>query len=201
MLHFVSESANDRRRQRTARAITACARQLTADHGLDGFTMDQLAECAGVSRRTLFNYVPGKIDAVIGADEELDPALVATFLAGGPTGHLLTDVKELICVLLDADDIDPAEVGETRRLLRTDSRLHAAVHERFVEAMGRFSEGVALREGGTVDPLTTRLIANVSIGLFDIALDDSLEDSEQSLAEHYRRVFDAAVALVATRPV
>lgn len=160
--------------------------------------MDDLAECAGVSRRTLFNYVPGKVDAVLGAGAEPDPALIATFVAGGPSGHLLTDVKELVCVLLQAEGADPAEVIEIRRLLLADPRLHAAVHERFVARMEQFSAGVAAREGNAVDPLTVRLVANLTISLFDTALDEALSDSSRTLPEHYSRVFDAAVRLVAT---
>lgn len=162
--------------------------------------MDELADCAGVSRRTLFNYVPGKVDAVLGVGEDPDPELVATFLSGGPTGHLLTDVKELVCVLLEAESADPTEVDEIRRLLRTDPRLHTAVHERFAEIMARFSQGIALREANAVDPLTVRMIANLTISLFDIALDESLEDSGRSLSEHYSSIFDAAAELIAERP-
>ncbi len=199
-MHSVTESANDERRRRTARSISRCARKLAIEHGMDGFTMDDLAECTGVSRRTLFNYVPGKVDAVLGAGEEPDPELVETFLSGGPTGHLMTDVKELVRVLLEADGVDPAEVAEVRTLLRSDPRLFTAVHDSFADIMARLSEGIAMREGSAVDPLTVRLTAVLTISLFDIALDASLEDTDQSLADHYDRVFDAAVGLVVDRP-
>ena len=69
-LHFVSESATGLRELKkveTTRRITLCAQRLTDERGLDGFTMDDLAEAAEVSRRTLFNYFPGKVDAVLGA--------------------------------------------------------------------------------------------------------------------------------------
>ena len=67
-LHSVSESATlqPSRKVSTAHRITTCAQRLTDQHGLDGFTMDDLAAEAGVSRRTLFNYFPGKVDAVLG---------------------------------------------------------------------------------------------------------------------------------------
>ena len=78
-MHSVAESATGRsgRRLSTTLRIARCARRLAADRGLDGFTMEELAQEAGVSRRTLFNYFPGKVDAVLGpmpepADEALD---------------------------------------------------------------------------------------------------------------------------------
>ena len=41
--------------------------QLTQGRGLDGWTMEDLAGAAEVSRRTLFNYFSSKVDAVLGA--------------------------------------------------------------------------------------------------------------------------------------
>ncbi|MDP3890466.1 TetR family transcriptional regulator, partial [Nocardioides sp.] len=77
------------RRHATAHRITQRAQELTLEHGLDGFTMDELADAADVSRRTLFNYFPGKIDAVLGAIPQIDPELLAVFRAGGPHGDLV----------------------------------------------------------------------------------------------------------------
>ena len=71
-MHSVDESAEKRsradRRQRMLHRITLTAQRLTDERGLDGFTMDDLAEAVDVSRRTLFNYFPGKVDAVLGPD-------------------------------------------------------------------------------------------------------------------------------------
>ncbi len=205
ILHFMNQSADgagrtSTRRRRVAQEISRHARRLCEEHGLDGFTMDQLADSVGVSRRTLFNYVPGKVDAVLGVAEDLDPARIETFLSGGPTGHLLTDVKEMICLLLDEDDPDPAEVLQVRRIIAADPRLSTIVHERFAELMQRFSELVAQREGGDVDPRTLRLVADLAISLFDVALDDSLADGDRTLAQHYALAFDDATALFQTRP-
>ena len=61
------------KRALTARRIVLCAQELTLEHGLDGFTMDDLAQRAEVSRRTLFNYFPSKDDAVLGGPPSVDP--------------------------------------------------------------------------------------------------------------------------------
>jgi AcrR family transcriptional regulator len=42
---------------------------MTAAHGFTGFTVEQLCDEVGVSRRTFFNYFPSKEDAVVGLDE------------------------------------------------------------------------------------------------------------------------------------
>src|SRR5262245_7061502 len=75
-LHFVTHSASEDRKSSTARRITVCAQRLTDERGFDGFTMDDLAEAAGLSRRTLFNYFPSKADAVLGAGPELDDEFI-----------------------------------------------------------------------------------------------------------------------------
>ena len=58
-MHFMGQSATltrERKRRETADRITACAQELTEARGLDGFTMEDLAAEAHVSRRTRFNY-------------------------------------------------------------------------------------------------------------------------------------------------
>ena len=174
-----------------------CARRLTEERGLDGFTMEDLAAAAGVSRRTLFNYVPGKLDAVLGPDSEPDEEIVATFLAGGPTGDLLVDVKEVVRASLDAAPADPAELDAVRRLLRQDARLMEAVHERFVERSRMLSDGIAQREGRAVDPVELRLIGNLVLLWCDTALDETLADPSHSLAHHVERVYAATRDLFA----
>ncbi|GAA3537865.1 hypothetical protein AFL01nite_12700 [Aeromicrobium flavum] len=196
----MSDSAGGSRRERTLRAIIRSARELTDEHGLDGFTMEQLAERTGVSRRTLFNYVPGKVDAVLGPEKTLDPAIIEAFLAGGPTGDLLVDVKEIVRASLQADVPDPAELAAVRRLLRKDTRLMLAVHERFVEKSRELSDAIATREGRQVDPLDLRIIGTLIISLCDIALDESLAQPTRTVAECFDHAFDAMSSLFAPRP-
>jgi len=85
-MHYMSRSATTRsgRRQETSYRISQCAQRLTEDRGLDGFTMDELAEAAGVSRRTLFNYFPGKVDAVLGEAPHISEEALAEFRARDP---------------------------------------------------------------------------------------------------------------------
>jgi len=184
----VNQSARDLRRSRTVREISRCARTLALERGLDGFTMEDLADAVGVSRRTLFNYVPGKIDAILGETEGPDESAVALFASGGPSGHLVHDVTELIAAALEADESAAEDIDAVRTLVRTEHRLHQELHARFVEITDRFSEAIAEREGAGHDPLRARVVAMVMIGLLDVALDESLADPTRSLADHYRGV-------------
>ena len=115
----MTESANSapppslraRKREATRSAITAAARVFTAQKGLNGFTIEQLCEEVGVSRRTFFNYFPSKEDAIIGhLLDEFPPDAITEFLAGaasdverGPQGlsvTLLQDLHTLACAMV-----------------------------------------------------------------------------------------------------
>ncbi|MBD2759575.1 TetR family transcriptional regulator [Yimella sp. cx-573] len=95
---------NDKRRE-TALRITQCARQLSADRGFDDFTLDELADCADVSRRTLFNYFDGKMEAVLGLPPAGTAAAIEQFVAGGPDGDLFADATYVARVVLTQKEV------------------------------------------------------------------------------------------------
>ncbi|MWB97159.1 TetR/AcrR family transcriptional regulator [Agromyces seonyuensis] len=75
------------RRVETTRALKAAARRRTLEHGLAGFTVEEVCEDAGVSRRTFFNYFASKELAVVGIPLRDDADEVeAAFVEAGPTG-------------------------------------------------------------------------------------------------------------------
>ena len=101
-MHFMTESApstRERRRTEITRTLVSLARRATAAGGLNGFTVDQLCDEAGVSRRTFFNYFASKEDAVLGIPlhtdrDETDEFFVAMrprTPAGAVSATLLTD--------------------------------------------------------------------------------------------------------------
>lgn len=189
------ESATVVNRKRTAARVTGCAQQLAEERGLDGFTMDDVAACAGVSRRTLFNYVPGKLDAVLGAPADPDPARLVEFRAGGPTGRLGDDVKSTIAAFLDSKDTAPEDLERVRRLIASDARLHKALHDKFARVAAFLAEAILEREGAAFDALRARAAATVTLSLFDVALETYVADPSTSLADHYVAVFEGAAAL------
>jgi AcrR family transcriptional regulator len=85
----------------TTSRLTAVSRRLTAEHGLAGFTIEELCAEVGISRRTFFNYFPSKEEAVVGLDvtEEAERLAVA-FLARESRGWSVV-VDDLIDIIVD----------------------------------------------------------------------------------------------------
>jgi AcrR family transcriptional regulator len=59
----------ERRKQETRRALIDAALSLVLEHGLDGVTVEMIAEAADVSPRTFFNYFSSKDDALVCVDD------------------------------------------------------------------------------------------------------------------------------------
>jgi AcrR family transcriptional regulator len=185
-MHFMTESAMSLREQKrweTSHRITVCAQQLTDEHGLDGFTMEDLADAAEVSRRTLFNYFPSKTDAVLGAAPEIPDAVVDTFRSGGPHGDLLDDLTELVRVAMEAKRPDRGEAERARRILKSETRLLGAAHQRFEAITIEFTELVLEREGADFGAQRARLLLRLLLALLDVALDSFTDGDDRSLVE------------------
>ncbi len=186
-----------RRKGATADRITLHAQRLTDERGLDGFTMDDLAAAAEVSRRTLFNYFPGKVDAVLGVWPVLADDDIAVFCAGGPHGDLVSDLRTLVLPLLETEMMGREIVARGRRVLLAHPRLLAHVHERYTTISARIVEHIAVREGPTFASLRARVAVSVLSALFDSALEEYLVDpAERPLADHFDESLRTARSLL-----
>lgn len=125
----------ERKREATRSAITTAARLATAKKGLNGFTIEQLCEEVGVSRRTFFNYFPSKEDAIVGHLLDEFPAdALAAFLAGGteseverdPNGlttTLLRDLFELSCASADEMNFTRDHIHDLIAAMKVEPQL------------------------------------------------------------------------------
>jgi TetR/AcrR family transcriptional regulator of autoinduction and epiphytic fitness len=67
-------------REERRRAILDAARVLATEHGAAGFTVDQVAARAGVSRRTVFNHFSGLDQLLVGVCEQVLAEAIAELL-------------------------------------------------------------------------------------------------------------------------
>jgi AcrR family transcriptional regulator len=111
----------ERKKAETWTAIHEAAASLAQERGLEHATVEVIAESAGISPRTFFNYFTAKEDAVLGLREPvLDPE-EAVKLAGaadllGQTSHLLVSVAR--------SALGYTETRRRRELLQRYPNLH-----------------------------------------------------------------------------
>lgn len=185
------------RREQTARAITRCAQDLAIEHGFEGFTLDELAELAGVSRRTLFNYFPGKEAAVLGAPEHLDDEDVAVFVAGGPRGHLLHDLATLVVAAYLREEPTRADWQRMHALFERNPRLINAAHLRFEGLVTQVRAATERREGLPPGHQRARVAVAIIGGLFHESLAAFLKDEDAEFPAAFLAGVDEATTLLA----
>lgn len=131
--------------------IRVAALNLVIEAGYGGFTMEELAQKVGVSRRTLFNYIKDKESAVLGPEfsEELEHQF-QNFAAGLPTGSLREDSEIVAKAVFDravGDEFFPEISQLTAQALAKDTKLRALYCQRNSRTIERLRQAVQAREG------------------------------------------------------
>jgi len=173
----------------TTRAIRVRARELTAELGLTGFTVEELCADVGISRRTFFNYYATKEDAVIGLPVDRDGAdlealFVAAFTPGGPD-RLLEDLGALVIGRLQRVDIRPEEFEIARAAFEREPRLFQSAVGHMVTDQQRDIQLVEQREGLAAGSLRASTAVRLVRTLF-----------QASAEEYLRRGSDADITAV-----
>jgi AcrR family transcriptional regulator len=149
----------ERKRAATRAAITAVARSLTAERGLNGYTVEDVCEQAGISRRTFFNYFPSKEDAILGHfDDDLPEEIFTEFLQGGspsPAGEisptLLRDMVQLSLRMSEQMTASPAETRQLIGVIKKEPQLMLKIIGASEEREAGVAKMLAEREGIPAD--------------------------------------------------
>jgi AcrR family transcriptional regulator len=191
-LSATSCGRRETQKRETELRIHHCALRLTDERGLDGWTMDDLAAASDVSRRTLFNYFPGKVDAVLGSTPELPADALEAFHRGGPTGRLVDDLSALAEAILSEKGFDPEVMALGHRILHQTPRLIIIAHERFEQVTSELVDHILRREGEDFGEARARLLVRLLVAVFDVAINQLNDDpGGRPVAE----VFDENVRL------
>ena len=170
----MSQSAIADRRAATAAQLTSTSRRWTAERGLSGFTIEQLCDEVGISRRTFFNYFPSKDEAVLGVDESEEiERLAVSFLALGSRGWpaVLEDLVTLAGDMSEQLGITLTDHTEFIAALEREPRLLARALGMNREREQQLAELVATREGVA----TTNAHVRATIALFATLMRSSVE--------------------------
>ncbi len=191
-LSATSCGRRETQKRETELRIHRRALELTDERGLDGWTMDDLAAVSDVSRRTLFNYFPGKVDAVLGTTPELPADALEEFHRGGPTGRLVDDLSALAAAILSEKGFDPEVMALGHRILHQTPRLIVTAHERFEQITGELVGHILRREGDDFGEDRARLLVRLLVAVFDVAINQlNADPGGRPVAE----IFDENVRL------
>ncbi|RYB91072.1 TetR family transcriptional regulator [Nocardioides oleivorans] len=203
----MAENTREQRKNQTREALSRAAIEIVADEGIDALTADRIADAAGVSRRTLFNYF-ARVEDVLTATIETVTADTIDAIAARPAGEpLRVSALAVLEGLIDSPAFAQARVLEraavhstaTRRfLLEFDDRQRQALEE-----------GLRRRLGPGIDPIYATSLAAAAFGVLcsvtrlavDAAGDDDVRAADLHRAwtrqgfEHLFAGFDEAAAL------
>ncbi|MFD1847186.1 TetR/AcrR family transcriptional regulator [Arthrobacter flavus] len=142
----------ERKRLLTRAAICTTARQLTTDKGLSGFTVEELCEQVGVSRRTFFNYFPSKEDAVLGQSDDHRPDdLIEDFLASAGTLPLLEALVEFAAAAGGRLAITREEFAQLHAVIQREPQLLVKLFGDSAVKQKEFAALIARRENLAAD--------------------------------------------------
>jgi AcrR family transcriptional regulator len=142
----------ERKKLQTHRALTTAARELALARGLDGLTVEDIADAADVSVRTFFNYFSCKEEALVG----VEPAVLAELgdeLRERPAEE--APLEALRAVL--ATGVDDVAEAVRRWSLRTELvRRHPSLLPRHLAALAEIEAALvrALAARLGTDPAT-----------------------------------------------
>ena len=147
----------EQRKSQTRAALTTAALDLLAREGVDGLTADRIAEAAGVSRRTLFNYF-ARVEDILTASLEAATAETIDAIVARPADEPL---RTSALVVLE-ELIDGPVFAQARELERAAGRFPAT--RRFLldfedRQRDALEEGLRRRLGPDADPIYVASLA------------------------------------------
>jgi AcrR family transcriptional regulator len=157
----------------TAERLTQAALELYVEHGYDNVTVTQIAERAGITRRSYFRYFPDKREVLFAGSERLPAAVRAAVLdahqAASPMSTALKALTQVGAAL--AEHID--RTAERRAVIASSPELQERERTKLAEVTSAIQD--ALLQRG-VDHDSAKLVAQIATIASQNALDRWAEE-------------------------
>jgi mycofactocin system transcriptional regulator len=170
--------------------IEQAALDLFTSEGFDEVTTDQVADAAGISRRTFFRYFATKADAVWGDFTAHVLRLEGLLAAAGDEQSVLTSICRAYVAVNTYADVDLPMLRQRLRLILTEPALQAHSQVRYAEVDRVVADHVARRTGAPADALVPRLVATSTRAAATTAFEVWLADGRLPLARALHDAFD-----------
>jgi AcrR family transcriptional regulator len=189
-------SRRELNKQRTERRLHEAALSLVEKRGLSAVTVEEIAEQAGVSPRTFFNYYSSKQEAVLGHDP-LGLEHLAEAVSERPTEEApLESLRAVLTARLGAVEMSPHEFLRRAVLARSEPQLKAVWLRVWAGQRPALTSVLAHRMG--VDPERAAypaLVAAACVSLLQEALERWCADlGAGTLVATVNELFDSLAA-------
>ncbi len=172
-----------RKKDATRRRIAEEAMTLFLSRGFAATTLDDIAEAAGISKRSFFDYFPSKEDVVLAWQDVFKDELVAEVAARPPDESLAIAAERAMVAAVSRYDV--AQARAHMRLRDETPALRARDHLKYEVLEQALAEALLKRPGVKRDPLRARLIAMVVVGALRVG---GTEGAKDDPAAHARRI-------------
>jgi TetR/AcrR family transcriptional regulator, regulator of mycofactocin system len=178
----------------TRARVERAALDLFTQRGFEQVTTDEVADAAGISRRTFFRYFATKADAVWG-DFAAHVARLEELLAGADRAQPV--LASVCAAYVEVNDYAAAELPLLRErmlLILTEPALLAHSQLRYAEVDRVVARYVAARSAAEATDLVPRLVAATTRAAATTAFQAWLADERSALGTHLRQAFDELTA-------
>jgi len=167
----MTDGLRERKKAETRRALTVAAVRLAEDLGPDRVTVEAIAEAAGVSPRTFFNYFPSKEDAIVGVSPSETIELLDDLVARPEDEAPFDALRAMALAAAARLEAKADDLMAIHRLAQAHPPLAMRRAARFSEVERALAEVIAARTGLDVDrdPYPT-LAASTALSAIRVAL-------------------------------
>ena len=183
-----------------AKRLQTAAIELFLEFGYENVTVAQIAERAGLTRRTFSRYFADKRDVLFAGSDQLPPAMAAAVLAADST---LSPYAALVMALAGvgaqlADRVGPL-AAQRRAVVAGSPELQERGRTKFADVTAALAG--ALRKRG-VDAGSAQLLASVGVAIFQSGFDSWVDDPNAAdLSERITEAAEQLAGAIAPKPV
>jgi AcrR family transcriptional regulator len=167
----MTDGLRERKKAETRRALSSAALRLAQEHGVEGVTVEAIADAAGVSPRTFFNYFASKDDAIAGITPTEQSELLDDLLAQPEEVSPLEALRGMCLAAAARLEATADEALARHQLTQEYPALASRRAARFAEVERRLADEIARRTGRDPerDPFPALVVA-AAIGALKVGL-------------------------------
>lgn len=147
----MAEGLRERKKAETRKALSSAALRLALEHGPEGVTVEAIAEAAGVSPRTFFNYFPSKDDAIVDIAPSEPSQLLADLVERPADEPPLEALRQVALAAADRLTDSADEMWARYELSQAHEPLAMRRSARYAAIERSLAEEIARRTGFDVD--------------------------------------------------